>query len=183
MSYPLLSFTLRAALCGSLRKPCMASSTAKALAAALCICHGEERLQTHEVRPEPFTFMTVSNFTSLAYVDDLMFFGSQADVSTLIQDLQKDLLLKVTGTLDEGQSSSFLGRNLKRTSTFISVGMSPSYIDAMLELYGLKQCRPALAPGTDALRKQLDCEPLDPEDHKRYRRAVGQLLWLSSVRP
>ena len=25
----------------------------KALAAALCICHGEERLQTHEVRPEP----------------------------------------------------------------------------------------------------------------------------------
>ena len=62
-----------------------------------------------------------------------MFFGSQADVSTLIKDLQKDLLLKVTGTLDEGQSSSFLDRNLKRTSTFISVGMSPSYIDAMLE--------------------------------------------------
>eukprot|EP00439_Symbiodinium_sp_Y106_P020867 s7297_g2.t1 len=75
----------------------------------------------------------------LAYADDLMFFGSQADVSTLIQDLQKDLLLKVTGTLNEGQSSSLLGRNLKRTSTFISVGMSPSYIDAMLELYGLKQ--------------------------------------------
>ena len=38
----------------------------------------------------------------LAYVDDLMFFGSCADVSTLIADLQKDLLLKVTGTLDEG---------------------------------------------------------------------------------
>ena len=112
----------------------------------------------------------------LAYVDDLMFFGSQADVSTLTKDLQKDLLLKVTGTFNEGQSSSFLGRNLKRTSTFISVGISPSYIDAMLGLYGLKQCRPALAPGTDAWRKQLDCEPLDPEDHKRYRRAVGQLL-------
>ena len=31
-----------------------------------------------------------------------MFFGSQADVSTLIKDLQKDLLLKVTGTFDEG---------------------------------------------------------------------------------
>ena len=112
----------------------------------------------------------------LAYVDDLMFFGSKADVSTVIKDLQKDLLLKVTGTLDEGDSVTFLGRNLKRTSTFISVGMSPSCIDAMLELYGLKQCRTALAPGTDALRKNLDCEPLDPEDHKRYRRAVGQLF-------
>ena len=119
----------------------------------------------------------------LAYVDDLMFFGSKADVSTVISDLQKDLLLKVTGTLDEGDSAMFLGRNLKRTSTFISVGMSPSYIDVMLELYGLKQCRQALAPGSDALRKNLDCEPLGPEDHKRYRRAVGQLLWLSSVRP
>ncbi|OLQ10186.1 hypothetical protein AK812_SmicGene6122 [Symbiodinium microadriaticum] len=31
----------------------------------------------------------------LAYVDDLMFFDSCADVSTLIADLQKDLLLKV----------------------------------------------------------------------------------------
>ena len=119
----------------------------------------------------------------LAYVDDLMFFGSCADVSTLIADLQKDLLLKVTGTLDEGDSATFLGRNLKRTSTFISVGMSPSYIDAMLELYGLTQCRHALAPGSDALRKNFDVEPLEPEDHKRYRRAVGQLLWLSSVRP
>ena len=45
----------------------------------------------------------------LAYVDDLMFFGSSADVSTLIADLQKDLLLKVTGTLDEGNSATFLG--------------------------------------------------------------------------
>ena len=119
----------------------------------------------------------------LAYVDDLMFFGSEADVSALVQDLQKDLLLKMTGTLNENQSVIFLGRNLKRTSTFISVGMSPAYIDNMLELYGLKQCRSSLAPGTDTLRKQLDSEPLSAEDHKRFRRAVGQLLWLSSVRP
>ena len=119
----------------------------------------------------------------LAYVDDLMFFGSEVDVSALVQDLQKDLLLKMTGTLNENQSVIFLGRNLKRTSTFISVGMSPAYIDNMLELYGLKQCRSSLAPGTDTLRKQLDSEPLSAEDHKRFRRVVGQLLWLSSVRP
>ena len=119
----------------------------------------------------------------LAYVDDLVFFGSEADVSALVQDLQKDLLLKMTGTLNENQSVIFLGRNLKRTSTFISVGMSPAYIENMLELYGLKQCRSSLAPGTDTLRKQLDSEPLSAEDHKRFRRVVGQLLWLSSVRP
>ena len=67
-------------------------------------------------------------------------------------------MLEVTGSLDEGDSAMFRARDLKRTSTFISVGMSPSYI-AMLELYGLKQCRQALAPGSDALRKNFDVEP------------------------
>ena len=34
----------------------------------------------------------------LAYVDDLMFFGSKPDIDLCVQDLQKDLLLKMTGT-------------------------------------------------------------------------------------
>ena len=119
----------------------------------------------------------------LAYVDDLMFFGSKPDVELSVADLQKDLLLKMTGTLDEGQSVTFLGRELQRTNDAILVGMNPAYIDRMLETAGLSGCKPVLAPGTDTLRKQLNVEPLDAEAHKRYRRIVGQLLWLSSVRP
>ena len=38
--------------------------------------------------------------------------------------------------------------------------------------------------GTDALRKLIGSqELLSPEDHRLYRRIVGQLLWLSSIRP
>ncbi|CAE7281934.1 unnamed protein product [Symbiodinium natans] len=88
-----------------------------------------------------------------------------------------------SGTLDEGQSVTFLGRELQRTNDAILVGMNPAYIDRMLETAGLSGCKPVLAPGTDTLRKQLNVEPLDAEAHKRYRRIVGQLLWLSSVRP
>ncbi|CAE7376815.1 unnamed protein product [Symbiodinium natans] len=87
------------------------------------------------------------------------------------------------GTLDEGQSVTFLGRELQRTNDAVLVGMNPAYIDRMLETAGLSGCKPVLAPGTDTLRKQLNVEPLDAEAHKRYRRIVGQLLWLSSVRP
>ncbi|CAE7220981.1 RE1 [Symbiodinium natans] len=119
----------------------------------------------------------------LAYVDDLMFFGSKPDVELSVAELQKDLLLKMTGTLDEGQSVTFLGRELQRTNDAVLVGMNPAYIDRMLETAGLSGCKPVLAPGTDTLRKQLNVEPLDAEAHKRYRRIVGQLLWLSSVRP
>ncbi|CAE7281951.1 unnamed protein product, partial [Symbiodinium natans] len=88
-----------------------------------------------------------------------------------------------SGTLDEGQSVTFLGRELQRTNDAVLVGMNPAYIDRMLETAGLSGCKPVLAPGTDTLRKQLNVEPLDAEAHKRYRRIVGQLLWLSSVRP
>ena len=47
----------------------------------------------------------------------------------------------------------------------------------------LKFLKPAVTPGTDTLRKSVeDAEPLSTEDHKRYRRIVGKLLWLTNVR-
>ena len=46
------------------------------------------------------------------------------------------------------------------------------------------KCRHAAMSGTDALRKLIGSEELlSPEDHRLYRRIVGQLLWLSSIRP
>ena len=119
----------------------------------------------------------------LAYVDDLMFFGQKHDVDSMVQDLQRDLLLKLTGTLSEGENVTFLGREIRRTSEAIELYMKSEYIDRMLELYDMKSCKPTAAPGADALRKKLDAEPLSNERHKLYRRAVGQLLWLANVRP
>ena len=47
----------------------------------------------------------------------------------------------------------------------------------------MSACKPAAAPGTDTLRKAQEAQPLSAEDHKKYRRVVGQLLWLCNVRP
>ena len=44
----------------------------------------------------------------LCYVDDLMLFGEQKAVADLAVDLQKELLLRVTGELSEGQEATFL---------------------------------------------------------------------------
>ena len=119
----------------------------------------------------------------LAYVDDLMFFGSKPDIDLCVQDLQKDLLLKMTGALTEGQTVTFLGREIRRTADACELYMKPEYIDSMLQLYNMSACKPAAAPGTDTLRKAQEAQPLSAEDHKRYRRVVGQLLWLCNVRP
>ena len=118
----------------------------------------------------------------LAYVDDLMVFGSRAAIDHFTKELSKDLLLKITGQLSEGNDVSFLGRNIRRTSDSIQLSMKSSYVETMIKTLGLETCKPAATPGVDALKKVVDSTPLPSEDHRLYRRVVGQLLWLSSVR-
>ena len=62
--------------------------------------------------------------------------------------------------------------------------MDDQYVDKMLEESDLLTCRSATTPGNDTLRKKVEEEELlSPEEHKQYRKLVGQLLWLSPVRP
>eukprot|EP00438_Fugacium_kawagutii_P005573 Skav228719 [mRNA] locus=scaffold1830:163434:164903:- [translate_table: standard] len=61
----------------------------------------------------------------LAYVDDLMVFGSDDDVKQLVTDLSKDLLVKQTGELTEGNTVTFLGRQIKRDTESIQLFMKP----------------------------------------------------------
>ena len=120
----------------------------------------------------------------LCYVDDLMLFGERKAVADLVADLQKELLLRVTGELSEGQEATFLGRHMRRTSTSVQMFMETSYVDRILELAGMATCKAAPTPGTDALKRGTAelAEPLSPEEHQQYRKLVGQLLWLSNLR-
>ena len=48
----------------------------------------------------------------------------------------------------------------------------------------MAKCKPAATPGVDSLRKLIESEELLSKDERKlYRRIVGQLLWLSSIRP
>ena len=145
--------------------------------------HGEVLLCSHEAGSKLVYVRSTKKLYVLAYVDDLMFFGSKPDIDLCVQDLQKDLLLKMTGTLTEGQTVTFLGREIRRTAHACELYMKPEYIDSMLQLYSMSACKPAAAPGTDTLQKAQEAQPLSAEDHKRYRRVVGQLVWLCNVRP
>ena len=120
----------------------------------------------------------------LCYVDDLMIFGNKKAVAEVAESLQKELLLRVTGELSEGQEATFLGRRARRTSTSVEMFMETSYIDSILEQAGMKTCKAAPTPGTDALKKGKAelAEALSPEERQQYRKLVGQLLWLCNLR-
>ena len=81
------------------------------------------------------------------YVDDLMIFGGKKAVAEVVESLQKEFLLRVTGELSEGQEATFLGRRMRRTSTSVEMFMETSYIDRILEQAGMKTCKAAPTPG------------------------------------
>ena len=120
----------------------------------------------------------------LCYVDDVLLFGAKEPCEHLFAKLQEHLLLRKEGELTPGKSINFLGRCITRREDSIEISMPTSYVDKMLEEYGLQDCKPSPTPGNDALRKKIQSEePLNASEHKQYRRIVGQLLWLSSIRP
>ena len=166
---------LRKAMYGLKQSPRMWQQHFASVAASL----GFERLKSDSnlyFHPERRCYM-------LCYVDDLLIFGDKKTTEFLFSELQKQLCLRSEGVLEPGTSISFLGRCITRREDSIEMSMPTSYIDKMLEQLDMVKCRHAATPGTDALRKLIDSEELlSPEDHKLYRRIVGQLLWLSSIR-
>ena len=167
---------LRKAMYGLKQSPRMWQQHFASVAASL----GFERLKSDSnlyFQPERRCYM-------LCYVDDLLIFGDKKTTEFLFSELQKQLCLRSEGVLEPGTSISFLGRCITRREDSIEMSMPTSYIDKMLEQLDMLKCRHAATPGIDALRKLIDSEELlSPEDHKLYLRIVGQLLWLSSIRP
>jgi hypothetical protein len=67
----------------------------------------------------------------VCYVDDLLLLDDDLIVSTL-SALNKSLLLRETGKLDEGTSVDFLGRVITKHNGAITLTMDPKFIDALL---------------------------------------------------
>ena len=113
----------------------------------------------------------------LAYVDDLFVVGTDEMRKSFMPQLSEEVLLKETGQLVPGSEHTFLGRRLRHIGDSIDVCMSQKYIDAILELYGMKDAKPVATTGAVTINKTVPDTPLSPEEHKVYRTAVGKLLW------
>ena len=92
------------------------------------------------------------------------------------------MLLKVEGELKPQTSVSFLGRTLKHNRDSIDVSMTTAYVTGLLKLCGMENPNPSPTAGAGTVSK-IHPEPLERNEHKKYRAIVGKLLWLALIRP
>ena len=120
----------------------------------------------------------------LLYVDDLLLLTETQEHSDwFFTELGSQVLLKHTGTLDANKTVKFLGRQLTHRGDNILVRPLHNFIDTLLQLYNLVDCRPLTTTGTTLVKRPTDGdEELSPAEHKTYRTAVGKLMWLSNIR-
>ena len=120
----------------------------------------------------------------LCYVDDLLVCGDPDLTKEFTDKLAKEVLLKIEGELKAGTTVNFLGRTLKHNGDSVDIIMSTKYVEDLLDVYNMRNSKPVTTTGTATAHKTANAtEPLSSEEHKRYRTAVGKLLWLALVRP
>ena len=142
-----------------------------------------QQLGMERLASEPNVFKTTAgNAFVLCYVDDLLFLGEPTVVDKLFTDIQQHLLLRPTGDLTVGNTINFLGRNITNNGDYYEVSLSDKYTTDLLQEAGLANSKAAPAPGTKVSNTDLE-QPLNTEEHKAYRRAVGKLQWMTYTRP
>ena len=96
----------------------------------------------------------------LAYVDGLLVAGTDEMRKQFMSRLSEEVLLKETGQLVPGTEHTFLGRRLRHNGDSIDVCMSQTYIDAILDLYGMKNAKPVATTGSVTIVKTVSGTPL-----------------------
>ena len=115
----------------------------------------------------------------------------------LLASNSKDAIAKVKGELrshfklhEQGPATSILGMKIERNRVSRTISLSqPSYIESILNDFGMADCNPAHTPMEENLKLSIKMSPETPDDRTRmksvpYRELVGKLLYLAiATRP
>ena len=125
------------------------------------------------------------HFAILCYVDDLIIIGEQSTSNNFIKQLSSIFDLKHVSIFSTTQPLIFLGKKLvKHNDNSISISLSKEYYNKLLQPFGLNSEHINSLSTKLSKRPRLDSTAaLTKEQHHQYRQSVGQLLWLSLVRP
>ena len=129
----------------------------------------------------------------IVHVDDVQGMGNEYCLRNLVTALKKKYVVSLEGLFllaeDYARGYSldtikFLKRKFSDFNHRLSICIDPKYIQKLEELFRLTHRKPKAAPcGNDILK--VDSHPvyLDAEDHRKYRTAIGILLYISGDRP
>ena len=129
----------------------------------------------------------------IVHVDDVQGMGKEHCLRNLVTALKKKYIVSLEGPFllaaDNVRGYSldtikFLKRKFSYFNHKLSICVDPKYIQKFEELFRLTHRKPTAAPcGNDILKVDPNPVYLDAEDHKKYRTAIGILLYISGDRP
>ena len=82
---------------------------------------------------------TLGTLYVMAYVDDLLFFAEDTEVTKVFKAIQAQVLLRPTGELLVGHTISFLGRHLTHQGEYIEITLGDKYMNTLLEEQDIQQ--------------------------------------------
>ena len=125
------------------------------------------------------------NVVVLAHVDDMVLAGTEEALKWANEELKKIFTMSGGEFLPQEQSPKDPVRFLKKRYYFCEQGVivkpHERYIPALVQLYGLGERKERATP--DIAIDRLEGEVADQAKKKRFRSALGTLLYLSQDRP
>ena len=119
------------------------------------------------------------------HTDDILFTADGAIVDRIQEELSKEMTIKWKGQLDSTWKR-FLGLEWRRCVDDSSQCRVPEkYCQGLLTEWRLERCKASWTPFCPVSKKELDEDwPIvNQQAHARYRRTVGQLMWMINARP
>ena len=117
------------------------------------------------------------------HTDDLLFTADPKDVAKIKAELGSLMGIRWEGAVGD-EWKKFLGFEWRHVNDEIMCRVPISYYEGMLRDWKMEKCKPTLNPFSPTmLREPQDPQDVDEQTHSRYRRTVGQLLWILPARP
>ena len=135
---------------------------------------------------EPCSFMGPGTLRVVIHVDDPIAAGSQEELDEFWDNVSAYFLLRRCGTLGEGDTITFLGREYTRFSTPTEIGFmvrhSQKYLDSCEAVYGYNSKTKVKKSMKRTDIAEGDDEPLGAWQHSQFRSATGKLQFMSCER-
>ena len=142
---------------------------------------GSPPLNFRRSRVDPCLWTNSEGVRIGRHMDDFIKTDPPVAVEAVTEYLERVAQLKVTGVLDKfGKQARFLGSFITKVHGGYTIQTDTETLLVGLRDLNLEHCKPSKLPGANP--RTHDLTPLEPSEHKLYRRVVGRFLYCSAHR-
>jgi hypothetical protein len=125
----------------------------------------------------------VTNVMISIHADDLLVAAPEKDLDAIFTGIEKSLVLKRGEIISSTGWVRYLGREYQATPRGFRVRIQAKYYEKLLQEMGMTASRPVSTPFPGPTEHSASAKPMNAEQLRQYRRAVGEMLWMLGERP